>query len=237
MNVLRLRYFFCMIFLIHFSTQLAGSIFISVYRFKGPVKPHEQWWEMNLENRMNEFAQWLGGENADSRVKMRQYVKQRGYKTFLDIPCGLCTEYFGYKKDNIEIDYYGVDITQKLVERGCGLGLNVIRGSIEEIPCYDLSIDVCYARHILEHLDYYKKAITELIRVAAKEVIVIFFIKPNDEPDKINSSMDSGALLYHNRYNKQKLSLYVMFHEKVENIQWEDINGQEVALHIYLKNQ
>ena len=199
------------------------------------LKPHEQWWEKNVDAQLGTFAQWLGDINADSRVKMRKYISSKGYKSILDIPCGLCTEFYGYERDGIAIDYYGVDITPKLVSRAKSLVLNVIRGSIEEIPFEDSSIDVCYARHILEHLDYYEKAVNDLIRVASKEVIVIFFIKPPiDKFDDIRPGMIDGALLYHNVYNRSKIEQFLNSNIKVIRTEWQDLNPNEVALHIYV---
>lgn len=199
-------------------------------------KPHEQWWEHNLHGVMNNvFAQWLGDVDAPSRVRMRNYIKSRGYKSILDVPSGLCTEFFGYQKYNVDIAYYGVDITQKLVDRALGLGINVVRGSIEEIPFADSSIEVVYARHILEHLNYYELAVNDLIRVAEKEAIIIFFIKPHARPDSIRPTTDKGHLLYHNVYNRKKLESFVRANPKVASIAWEDITSSENALHIYLK--
>lgn len=198
------------------------------------LKSHELWWAKNAERRMDEFENWLGGEDADSRVKMRKYLKGKNYKNILDIPCGLCTEFFGYLKDGIQLKYYGADITPQLVMRGRQLGLNVIQASIEDLPYEDSFFDICYARHILEHLTYYEKAIDELIRVASKEVLVIFFIKPQDI-ERIYAPVDVNAIIYHNQYDKHKLETYVVQNPKVQSIVWDDINNDEIVLHIYLK--
>lgn len=197
-------------------------------------KEHEQWWELNVLNKLGKFANWLGDTDADSRVKMRSYIKSQGYKSVLDVPCGLCTEYFGYIETGMDIDYCGLDITKALVERGKSLNVPVKQGSIENIPFPDNSFDVCYARHILEHLDYYEKAVEELIRVASKEVIVVFFIRPHDDADSIRPGMDSGALLYHNVYNRSKIRDFATNNKKCKNASWQDINKYEVALHIYV---
>jgi len=198
------------------------------------LQNHEQWWVKNAEKRMGELKDWLGNEDADSRVKMRSYLKEKGYKNILDIPCGLCTEFFGYRKDGIDIDYYGADITPQLVERARKLGLNIVQASIEDLPFADSTFDICYARHILEHLSYYEKGVDEIIRVADKEALVIFFIKPQDT-EVIYAPVDVNAVIYHNQYDKHKLEEYVVRNPKVSSIAWEDINNDEVVLHIYLK--
>lgn len=201
------------------------------------LKHHEQWWQNNIDTQIKTLEKWLGDINAQSRVSMRKHIQEKGYKTILDIPAGLCTEYFGYKKNNIAIEYLGIDITPKLVDRGKELGVPIQQGSIEAIPLPDNRVDVAYARHIVEHLDYYEKAVDELIRVAHKEVIVIFFIKPSHKADNIRSSKRNGDVLYHNIYNKKTIEQFVCFHPKVRNIEWEDINIDEIVLHIYLKQE
>jgi len=199
------------------------------------LKPHEEWWEKNIDTMVPTFAGWLGGCSSPSRVKTRQHLRAKNYKSILDIPCGLGIDYFGYKEDSMDIEYLGIDITPKLVELAKEKNIPVRQGSIEDIPCFDSSFDVCYSRHILEHLSYYETAIQELIRVAKFEVLIIFFIKPTDAPDRIVFDTDPNWLIYHNYYNRQKLEKYVLSNSKTKSIEWEDVNEKEVLLHIYLK--
>jgi ubiquinone/menaquinone biosynthesis C-methylase UbiE len=124
-----------------------------------------------------------------------------------------------------------------LVVRGLKLGFDIQQGSIECIPSVNESFDVAYARHILEHLNYYEKAVSELIRVARYETLIVFFIKPIAEEDRINSTMIDGALLYHNAYNKEKLERFVTSHQKVKEVSWEHVTDKEVLLHIYMKQE
>lgn len=209
------------------------SVF-TVHADEPTLQAHEQWWEKNLTYKMGEFDGWLGDEDAHSRCVMHEYIKARGYASLLDVPCGLCTEFFGHAKHGVSLEYYGLDITPRLVTRAWELGLRVRQGSIEAMPYSDNFVDVCYARHILEHLDYYERALDELIRVAKKEVLVVFFIKPTDEPDRIDPAMIDGALLYHNTYNRTKLIDYVRRNPKVVSFAWQTINDKEEALHIYV---
>ncbi len=212
---------------------------IDYFIFRLAMKPHEQWWENSLGSQvsMTTFSQWLGDINAPSRIAFRKHLKTKEYTSILDIPCGLCIDFYGIKHDNLVIDYYGIDITKKLVERAHAQEINVQQGSIEKIPMQDASIDVAYARHILEHLDYYEKAVDELVRVAKREAIIVFFITPTDEPDIINLSTCDGSLLYHNHYNKQNLIEYVRSLDAVQDIQWEEVSENESILHIYLESK
>lgn len=196
------------------------------------LKPHEEWWQKNWAGK---DENWLGGTKMISRAMMRSHVRQKGYKTILDIPCGNCIDYKGIKEENVPVHYTGMDITPLIVERANKLGINVKHGSIEAIPMADSSVDITYSRHILEHLSYYEKALAELIRVAAKEVFVVFFIKPMNQKDDVKTLDLNGFPVYHNRYDKAKLEQYVLNFAKVDHIEWEDIDRVEAILHIYVK--
>lgn len=202
------------------------------------IKAHEQWWSNCLESKVSLklFKKWLGGQNAESRIAMRRHIKEKGYSSILDVPCGLCVDYSGIKEENLPIQYTGLDITKKLVKNATRQGISAVLGSIERIPFEDNHFDICYARHILEHLDSYVLAVPELIRAAKKEVMIVFFLKPTSEAvDKINASPDRGFLLYHNQYSKPKLEEFVLANSKVHRIDWEEVGMTENILHIYLK--
>lgn len=217
-----------------FITCLGFILLIGHMIIADELKEHEQWWTNNLSAYIGQFESWLGDENAASRICARAHIKDLGYKSILDIPCGLCAEYFGYEKENMEIQYLGMDITVQLVNRGRALGIPVLLGNIEKIPCDDSSFDVCYARHILEHLPSYETALNELIRVAKKEVLVTFFMIPTPESTLIEGAYLQGCLLYHNRYNKSCLEDFIKQNQKVRRIAWESVSNAESILHIYL---
>jgi hypothetical protein len=217
---------------------LASLFFISLFQSAYAAKDCELWWENNLENTVSyaTFREWLGNVNAESRVAMRNHIKKMGYKSLVDVPSGLCLDYWGLKKEEIQISYLGVDITSKLVKLAVDQSIPVIRGSIESLPLSDNQFDVSYARHILEHLDSYERAINELIRVGRKETLIVFFIKPEiDSPDQIKPCVIDGYVIFHNIYNKTNLEKFVLSNPKTSKIEWEDVNDKETILHIYLK--
>lgn len=199
------------------------------------MQPHECWWDANTESMGQYFEQWFGDCNSSSRVLARKYIKREQYRTILDIACSLGTEFVGLQQDGMSIAYLGMDISPKLVELAQKKHIPAIQGSIENIPCDDSSFDICYARHILEHLPYYEKAINELIRVAKKEVLIVFFIKPNDAMDTFTVNLDHNHLLYANHYNRDKLEYFVDCNAKVKTVKWEDVDEKEAILHIYVK--
>lgn len=194
------------------------------------LQPHEVWWDKATPTEIQLYHLY-GAIHAESRIKARAHICNMHYRSVLDIPCGFCTEYDGFMQDHIAIDYYGIDIAQALVDDAQKQGLHVLQASIEAIPYADATFDVCYARHILEHLTYYQRALSELIRVARKEVMVIFSLKPHNEPDNI---VFLYGAFYYNRYNRTQLEHYIYSHKKVKYIEWDNVNRIETIVHIYL---
>jgi ubiquinone/menaquinone biosynthesis C-methylase UbiE len=205
----------------------------------GNNKPYEIWWQEKLADpkMMRLFQSWLGNLNAPSRIVARNYIMDRQYKSILDVGCGLCTELEGYRKSGYSIEYIGIDITERLVENSKKSGINCMIGSAENIPLPDRVVDVVYARHLLEHLNYYEKALLEMIRCARREVIVVFFIKPQEKDDTINYGQHYGYYLYHNCYDKRKLENFVSKISRVKAIEWQNVNlTTEKILHIVLED-
>lgn len=198
-----------------------------------------QWWDHCLGNTVSysTFASWLGDVNSPSRIAVREQVASRGYATLLDLPCGLCIDYLGFLQNNIKISYLGMDFSEKLTRRAQEQKIPALYGSIESIPLASSSIDIVYCRHILEHLPSYEKALAETIRVAKKEVLIVFFIKPTASlVDLIDYAVLDGHGIYHNRYSKEKFEAAVYAQEKVSELVWQEISTQECIAHIYLKS-
>ena len=195
------------------------------------LNTHDQWWGKHFTN-----PEWLGGVQMESRAMMRRQLIKKRYKSVLDIPCAYCVDYQGLKDHGISVEYLGMDITRNMIDDCRSRGINVQLGSIENIPLNDSSFDLVYARHILEHLSYYEKSIASMIRVAAKEVFIVFFQKPHDAPDHIESALFQGDPLFHNIYNRKDTERFIMTHDKVDRIEWETVDSVEEILHIYLKN-
>ncbi len=203
------------------------------------AKDHEIWWEKSIDTgrvSLNEFRDWLGDTDDASRVAMRRHVAKMGYSSLLDAAAGVCTDYWGLKKNGFMIDYLGVDITPKLVAFNKKMNVPIVEGSIEALPASDKSFDICYARHILEHLDSYERALRELIRVAKKEVLVVFFLRPSqNKTTQVSPSVDNGYLLYNNIYSEPEIEAFAKAQPRVLRVQWEEVNARDSILHIYLR--
>ena len=212
------------------------------------MKKHEDWWERNLPNHEQmdigemgkTFRGWLRGINAESRLVFRDMLINNKYKSMLDCAAGLCDEYYGIKNNGINIKYSAIDITPKLVKYNFNKGIDIKESSIENILYPDNSFELCYGRHILEHLDYYENALSEMIRVAYKAVIVTFFRAPGAE-----ETMDylEKEQLYQNIYNQSKMDKFILENKKVASLEWKQPvilkhkrwNTGEVILYIVLR--
>lgn len=181
------------------------------------------WWDRNYK--LGQFRSWLTNEGSFSRSILTDLV--RGYDSVLDCACGTCLDYFEYKKKLIPVKYKGVDSCQGLVDEAKTFGIDCDLGSIEDLPYKDKSFDIVTARHILEHLDYYEKAISEMCRVAKYEVAIIFFLPPQ-EIEVLEKDANLNYEVNVNKYSKAKVEEFARMFGEVE---WISV-GSEVILKI-----
>ena len=191
----------------------------------------QTWWNNNLKNRMGDYLGWIGDSTADSRVFIRNNIKELKVKSFADFGCGPCLDYIALKDEGYEFDYLGIDSCVHLKEINESKGINFINSPVEETGLVDNSYELSYSRHVFEHLPTYNNILNEMIRVARKYVVHIFFIKPG-ENEKINHW--NAENLYHNTYSKNDIEEYLSKNSKVKSFEWMDINKDENALVISL---
>lgn len=182
-----------------------------------------QWWNNNAEARISDFTVWVGDYNQPSKVYCRNYIAQKQYKNIIDCGCGLATDYFGFKNDNYDLNYTGLDSCTYFVNLNKECGIPMIEAELEgALPPAINAYDCVYCREVIEHLSSWKKTIPEMIRIASKEVIIVWFIKPEPGEDKINYWEEED--LYHNLYSKDKLEEMLTKHPKVTSFFWHDIS-------------
>lgn len=177
------------------------------------------WWNKNAENRIDDFKSWIGDFNQPSKVYCRKYIVEKQYKNIIDCGCGLATDYFGFKNDGSDINYTGLDSCKYFINLNKECGITMVEAElIKNLPLADDSYDCVYCREVIEHLPYYEKTINEFIRIAKKEIVIVFFIKPDNREDLVNYWEEED--LYHNRYNKEKLELFILNNIKVDKLLW-----------------
>ena len=178
------------------------------------------WWDSNYKRA--DFRSWLTNEGSFSRSILTDLV--RGYDSVLDCACGTCLDYFEYKKKLIPVKYKGIDSCQGLVDEAKTFGIDCDLGSIEELPYKDKSFDIVTARHILEHLDYYEKAISEMCRVARYEVAIIFFLPPQ-EVEVLEKDSNLNFEVNVNKYGIAKLEQFAMMFGSIE---WVTVGSERI---------
>ena len=194
---------------------------------------NQTWWDNNLQNedRFNEYLGWLGDKESYSRVFILDNIKDLEIKSIVDFGCGPCVDYFALKDEGYEFEYLGVDSCVHLKEYNESRDIPFLNAPVEKTGLEDDSYELSYSRHLLEHLPTYKDVLKEMIRIANKYVVHIFFIKPSDEED-INYWEEEN--LYHNHYNKTDIEKYLKRNKKVKSFEWIDITDKENALVITL---
>lgn len=193
----------------------------------------QTWWDNNLSNsqKFGEYIGWLGNESADSRVFIRENIKDLEIKSFADFGCGPCVEYTALSNEGYEFDYLGIDSCVHLKEINESKGIPFLNSPVEKTGLKDSSYELSYSRHVLEHLPTFKDALSEMIRVASKYVVHIFFVKPGNE-DKENYWKEEN--LFHNNYSISSIESFLNKNKKVKSFEWIDINKDENAIIINL---
>jgi len=194
----------------------------------------QTWWDNNLNNdyMYNIFLGWVGDSSAKSKVFFREFLKQHNFKSIIDIGCGPATEFFGFKNDNINIEYTGVDSSSILVDKNLKQGIPMIKAEAHSIPIEDSSYEIAFSRHVLEHQPSFGPVLDEMIRIGKKLAAHIWFKKPSNQEI---ISYDQAQQLYHNIYNKEDINKYILSNQKVKNFEWVEIDETESLLLIWLK--
>jgi SAM-dependent methyltransferase len=191
------------------------------------------WWDNNLDKKetYDMYLSWIGGVDAPSRVHMQKQIRADGVQSIADFGCGPCIERDGYIKCGYYVDYVGIDSCSIVHANNVSRGINSVHASVENTNLPACSYELSYSRHVFEHLPTYVHALAEMIRVAKKYVIHVFFITPR-EHEIIN--YDSQNNLYHNTYAVGDIEAYLNGHVRVHSYKWIPITADETALHITL---
>lgn len=197
------------------------------------LKEQTFWNNFISKETMPTFKNWVGNFKAESKMYFYDYLKQKNYDTILDIGCGDATISDGIKHSNINIEYTGADSCEYFVDQGRKRNINILKTDIRKINTADSTYDMVFGRHVVEHQPDFENLFTEMIRIAKKECIHIFFIKPVIGDTVIN--YDNNQNLYHNKYSYLKIDEFLKKHPKVENYVIKDINKDECMLIMNLK--
>ncbi len=151
------------------------------YAFKGyrgkNIKLYMNFKSLAYDLTEDEFTQvyqeleTMGGDRpTDMSEASMKYVLdryERSAASMLDVGCGR-----GYWANRVARDT-GLTVTGCDVLPNVELDGEYVVGSIEDLPFADGQFDIVFSSHTIEHVRDLRRAISELKRVAAKQVIII----------------------------------------------------------------
>ncbi|MCV0439784.1 MAG: class I SAM-dependent methyltransferase [Hydrogenophaga sp.] len=150
------------------------------------------------------------------RHTLAQIVAQYKGCTVVDAACGTCVNWDVFKRVGVDCNYIGIDRTQGMLaeaKKRYGDEITLQEGYVQELPLDDGEVDVVIMRHIVEHLqEGYEDAVREGLRVASKELVLVFFLDPSDDAEDViqESQPDAnGCTHFWNTYSWPKFTEFV----------------------------
>jgi len=144
----------------------------------------DSWWDDQAAEVLDGFLQdEVEGMDHPSRRYVRDWLTEHPGLTLLDIPCGAGVERDGIVRDAVPTTYMGMDASDRMLEvvRRRHPDGDFRKGNILDMPLASGSVDVVLCRHVLEHLDDYRPAVTEAVRVARQRVFLVLFRLPTHQ--------------------------------------------------------
>ncbi len=179
------------------------------------VSDPSTFWDVNMADPINlsVLHDLTGHADDPQRVLFRNWLRKSDCLTMLDCGAGPGWELEGLRKDNPDIEYTGLEVTNLFLQRLAAQGVSTIKATVEDIPCDDNSYDLVYCRQVLEHVGNFRQAIHEMIRVAK---FYVFIVMNKDFGEKTIITKQYG--LWHNVYSMDHL-MHSIELDKVEDFQ------------------
>lgn len=180
--------------------------------------PWENWQERWSDEKVdNVWGQKLRNKEwrMDPAYKLiADKCKEHGVSV-VDLGSGGGLQYAALKEYVGEIDYIGIDITPRHVQFASEMFPEVRfeEGDAANLSFEDKAFDISLIRHVIEHHPKEKaeQILNEAFRVAAKCVLILFFIPPKEmEEDVIEKRKKSG--FYLNTYSKKWIDRQIKEH-------------------------
>lgn len=182
-------------------------------KFKNTLDNHDFMTEDHIAGFLRNHK--TGVDNAGRRA-LAAIVSQYDNPIVVDAACGTCVNWEVFKNAGVKCQYTGIDRTLGMLaeaEKRYGDEIILFPGYVQQIPLENCQADIVIMRHILEHLqEGYEDAIREGLRVASKELIVVFFLDPSDSTEhQIQESEpdENGCTYFWNTYSWPKFMEFV----------------------------
>jgi len=149
------------------------------------LKKHERGWnELTLRYLKTRFMRWEPPD-APARQLARAIVERNG-GSVLDVGCGPAIALEGFQKHGVDVRYTGVDVTPKMIRAAKSLHpeADFHNARIESLPFENRAFTTTLCGYLLEHVEDYRSALKELLRVTDKTAVVTFFMPPHDKPTR-----------------------------------------------------
>lgn len=186
---------------------------IGYNRFKDTPDNHDFMTEEHIAGFLRNHGT---GTNNLGRQALAKIVAQYPNPTVVDAACGTCVNWEVFKMLGVDCVYIGVDRTEGMIreaQKRYGSEITLYQGYVQDLPFENDHADIVIMRHILEHLqEGYKDAIHEGLRVASKELIIVFFLDPSDSEEDLIQESDpdeNGCTYFWNSYSWSKFTQFI----------------------------
>ena len=150
---------------------------------------HLTFWQEDIT--FEQARKWLDNPLSPSKNYVAQYIKEnKNFESLLDAGAGICSLHKLLKMKGVDAKYTATEITEKFVKIGKLNNLEIYECPIQKMPFSDNSFVACI--DVMTHQKEFKDSITELVRVAKKEVLISFF-KPFLEQQKAQLELQQSA--------------------------------------------
>jgi SAM-dependent methyltransferase len=144
------------------------------------MKLKENWRHWSTEQSKDFLRAGPEGKTHRSRAKTLSLLD--GMSSVLDVGCGTGVMFELIRDLGLNVDYLGVDVTEKFLEVARSLYPEdrdrFRRMSLYETRKLRRKFDAVICRHVLEHLPDYIPAIQSLYSCAAQKLILVFYLPP-----------------------------------------------------------
>lgn len=167
------------------------------------------YWDGANSEELSKLVDILSNTEDEERKEIRRILRELNPKSILDAGCGPATELKGYREHGIDLNYVGLDWSFYMLgmARERFPDTVFIRGDVEDMHFNNNDFQAVLLKHILEHLQDYKTAVQESVRVAEDFVIIDFFHRLL--PFNIDVHLNDRRGFWNNWYSRSRFEEFL----------------------------